>query len=203
MKGIKKFFETPRKTLASVVCIIIILALAAGIFVSIRVFTGKKFAQKIAFADAGVDRSAVRFVRTEVDFEHWQFMYEIDFIADGTEYEYLIKASDGTIIKKEADGRNRANADSGTEPQAGADANGGVTLDEAKAFALADAGLAEADVTFTKIGLDMDSGISVYDIEFYTSVNEYEYEINAETGAVRSKEIEVRQAKGPESQRAR
>ena len=32
--------------------------------------------------------------------EQGQFIYEVEFLANGTEYEYWIKASDGSIVKK-------------------------------------------------------------------------------------------------------
>lgn len=66
-----------------------------------------------------------------------------------------------------------------------------ISLEEAKAQALADAGLTEAEVTFTKERLDYDDGVRVYDIEFYTSDAEYEYEIDASNGSVHSKSTET------------
>ena len=65
------------------------------------------------------------------------------------------------------------------------------TIDAAKAAALADAGLAVSDVTFTKEKLDWDDGIAVYDIEFLTADTEYDYEIDAATGAVLDKSAEL------------
>ena len=60
-----------------------------------------------------------------------------------------------------------------------------LTLEEAKAKALAHAGLKADQVTFTEAKLDWDDGKEVYDIEFYTAdYKEYDYEIDARTGAV-------------------
>lgn len=59
-----------------------------------------------------------------------------------------------------------------------------ITADEAKSAALKHAGLNASEVTFTKAELDYDDGIAEYDVEFYTSSNEYEYEINASGGTV-------------------
>lgn len=67
----------------------------------------------------------------------------------------------------------------------------GITLEEAKAAALNAAGLSESDVTFTKAKLDYDDGILVYDIEFRYGTTEYEYEINAATGAVVSYDVDI------------
>ncbi|MCD8181005.1 MAG: PepSY domain-containing protein [Firmicutes bacterium] len=67
----------------------------------------------------------------------------------------------------------------------------GITLEEAKAAALEDAGLDADDVTFTKAKLDYDDGALVYDIEFRYGTTEYEYEINASTGAVVSYDVDI------------
>lgn len=65
-----------------------------------------------------------------------------------------------------------------------------IGLSKAKNIALSDAGLNAADVTFTKSAKGRDNGVSVYDIEFYTPLAEYEYEINTNTGAVKDKDID-------------
>ncbi len=101
-----------------------------------------------------------------------------------------------------AEGQSQAEGDqpeaSGQQPPTAGQTNpqsrpaGAVeTIDAAKAAALADAGLAESDVTFTKEKLDWDDGIAVYDIEFLTADTEYDYEIDAATGAVLDKSAEL------------
>ena len=61
------------------------------------------------------------------------------------------------------------------------------TAEDAKAKALAHAGLTTGDVTFVRSHLDWDDGRRVYDVEFYTSdYKEYDYEIDATTGEVLS-----------------
>lgn len=75
-----------------------------------------------------------------------------------------------------------------TQPKQGSD--GQVTLDAAKTAALTDAGLTAADVTYTKEALDYEDGVAVYEIEFYTSTHEYEYEIHAASGTVHSRCVE-------------
>ncbi|MCM1327832.1 MAG: PepSY domain-containing protein [Ruminococcus sp.] len=59
-----------------------------------------------------------------------------------------------------------------------------ITAEEAKSAALTHAGLKSSEVTFTEAKLDYDDGRAEYDVEFYSSSDEYEYEINAATGAV-------------------
>lgn len=68
-----------------------------------------------------------------------------------------------------------------------------ISLEDAKNAALKDAGLVDSDVNYTKDRLDYEDGIAVYEIEFYADNVEYEYEINAATGAVYSKSVETHQ----------
>ena len=56
--------------------------------------------------------------------------------------------------------------------------------------ALAHAGLSESEITLKKIKLDYDDGVVEYEVDFSTAQREYEYEINASTGAVLSFESE-------------
>lgn len=66
-----------------------------------------------------------------------------------------------------------------------------VSPDQARQIALSDAGVDIGDVTFTKTKLDSEEGILIYEIDFYTNERDYEYEINARTGAVRDREVTV------------
>ncbi len=76
---------------------------------------------------------------------------------------------------------NTSNLDKQVQPTKEA---GMLTIEEAKAKALVDAGLVGVQVTFTKSELDYDNGRQVYEIEFYTQDYEYEYEIDASTGEI-------------------
>ena len=69
--------------------------------------------------------------------------------------------------------------------------NNYIGLERAKAIALGDAGLSAASVTFTEAKPDFDDGVPNYDLDFYTATHEYDYEINAQTGAIMDKSVEV------------
>ena len=56
----------------------------------------------------------------------------------------------------------------------------------AKEIALNHAGVKAADAIFVKAGLDWDDGRTEYEVEFYTGNTEYDYSIDATTGAIRS-----------------
>lgn len=58
--------------------------------------------------------------------------------------------------------------------------------EKAKKTALDHAGLTESEVTFIRTKLDYDDGIAEYEIEFYKDITEYDYNIDAITGEIRS-----------------
>ncbi len=64
--------------------------------------------------------------------------------------------------------------------------NGLIGLEKAKEIALQHVGLAANQVTFSKGKLDWEDGIQIYEIEFYTTTREYDYEVNAATGKILS-----------------
>ena len=190
MKTLKKLFSSPRKAIFSILCTLGLVAVvgagtvyaASGIAESSSI--GAENAKNFAFADAGVDPVTAENVRAKFDFEKGTFVYEVEFIAGGVEYEYLIKASDGSVIKKETEVRETESVPE-TEP---------IGIHAAREKALADANLSGDEVTFTKAETDMDDGVLVYEIEFCSADYEYEYEIDAFSGKILSRSKEIRQA---------
>lgn len=65
------------------------------------------------------------------------------------------------------------------------------TIEEARELALADAGLTASGAVFTGETLREDNGLWVYQFHFQAGSTTYEYEINANTGAVYSKVVET------------
>ena len=67
-----------------------------------------------------------------------------------------------------------------------------ITADEAKRIALAHAKLAEKDVTFVKIELELeDNNRYEYDVDFYSGNVEYDYEIDAVSGKILSADKDI------------
>ena len=66
-----------------------------------------------------------------------------------------------------------------------------ISVDKAKTVALKQAGLTPAMVTFGKAVLKKDDGRIIYEIEFFTSSHEYEYEIDAYSGALLSQDVDA------------
>lgn len=194
MAQLKNLVSTPLRKGIAAVCIIAALALVgtgtalAASAIARGNAIGAEQAQNFAFADAGVDPAAASNLHTEFEFEQGQFVYKVEFVADGTEYEYWIRSDDGTVVKKELELLSAAGTDAPVTAQ--------ITAEEAKTAALADAGLDAGAVTFTEVKLDRDGALSVYDVDFYTAEARYEYEINAATGVVYSKSKEITASSG-------
>lgn len=60
-----------------------------------------------------------------------------------------------------------------------------ITEAQAREIALAHAGVGASDTVFLKSCLDWDNGCAEYEVEFYCGWQEYDYDIDAVTGAVR------------------
>jgi len=66
-----------------------------------------------------------------------------------------------------------------------------ISADKAKKIALGDAKLAEKDVTFVKVELELEDNKLVYDVEFYSGNVEYDYDIDAVSGAIVSADKDI------------
>ena len=68
-------------------------------------------------------------------------------------------------------------------------ANNYIGVEKAKSIALKDAGVSGA--TFVKTKLETEDGVKVYDVEFYKANVEYDYEIDAITGKILEKDLDI------------
>ena len=66
-----------------------------------------------------------------------------------------------------------------------------ISSDKAKKIALGDAKLAEKNVTFVKVELEFEDNRLVYDVEFYSGNVEYDYDIDAVSGAIVSADKDI------------
>ena len=151
-------------------------------------------AKSIALNHAGVSSSDASFVRAHLDWDDGRQVYEVEFYSGNNEYDYEIDASTGDIISYDYDaeyytrpstGNGSASTGSGSA-NTGASSGGSTTIteDEAKSIALNHAGVSSSDASFVRAHLDWDDGRQVYEVEFYSGNNEYDYEINASTGEI-------------------
>lgn len=104
--------------------------------------------------------------------------------AEKSEQAQTQTSESATTAKSETKSNTSENSSSGSA------SSNYIGVDKAKSIALSDAGLSASSVTFTKAKLDREDGVRVYEIEFFTQDKEYEYEISAADGSIRSKDIE-------------
>ena len=138
-------------------------------------------AKSKALAHAGLSASQVTFVRAYPDWDDGRYVYDVEFYtADYKEDDYEIDAKTGAVLSFDYDADHYTRP---SQPSTGTT----ISAETAKSKALAHAGLSASQVTFVRATLDWDDGRSVYDVEFYTAdYKEYDYEIDASTGAVLS-----------------
>ena len=136
-------------------------------------------AKQIALNHAGLTSSQVSFIRSHLDWDDGRQVYEVEFYntSNYTEYDYEIDASTGTILSYDHD------AEYYTRPSTGNSGNSGatITLEQAKQIALAKV----PGATNILIHLDRDDGRLEYEGSIYYGSWEYEFTIDAYTGAIR------------------
>ncbi len=84
----------------------------------------------------------------------------------------------------------QSEAEGGRENEEGQSADT-ITMAEAKAAALGNAGLSEEEVRFVRVHLDSESGPTAYDLEFISADAAYDYRVNAATGEILSMNCEI------------
>ena len=162
---------------------------------------GVERAKEIALAHAGLSNDKVSFVKAQLDNEDGVKVYDVEFYSGNVEYDYEISVADGTIISADQDIENysipapasTAAPEVTAAPESTAAPTvaqtSGISAEKAKQIALSHAGVGAA--TFTKVELDTDDGIKVYEIEFKVGNVEYEYDINASNGAIIKSSSEI------------
>lgn len=141
-------------------------------------------AKQKALDDAGVKAEDAVFLKAYYDSDDLVPHFEIKFESNGYEYEYEIKASDGSVLEKDIDKeRNSVKTTFASKEY--------ISAEKAKSIAYDHASVKAADVKFSKAELDRDDLIAHYDVEFVVGDFEYEYEINAESGKVIASDKEI------------
>ncbi len=205
--------NTAVKVTAIAACAVLLVGIGAFSSLEAKATEGKndninlEKATAIALEDAKFKESDVTRVKATSDKDDGTLKYEIQFIADGKEYEYDINSKTGEILnqsieKQEAkqtkEKDNKQSAESKTvasKPVVSEPAADQITLAEAQAIALKDAS-ASSD-TKAKVELDEDDGVLYYDVEFISSNKEYDYDISAQTGKILDKSVENRESEKP------
>lgn len=141
-------------------------------------------AKSIALKHAGVDANNAMFTKAGMDYEddYWCYVYEIEFLSNGVEYEYEIKAADGKILKSERE--NKWNYGDWGGQQQQQQVSYGVTAEQAKQIALQRAGLQGANVWDLKVKSKYKRGISLWEVSFDYYGWEYEVKVDSSGNVV-------------------
>ena len=142
--------------------------------------------------------TAVDSVTAEVDpeFDESPAHYEVELQTAWGEFEYLVDAYTGKVLSGQKDLLAAVSASNETtKPSGQKPAPSGTVQDigyaKAKSIALNHAGLSENQAYDMDIELDDEDGKLVYEIEFKSGNMEYDYEIDAATGAILKHEAEI------------
>ena len=152
---------------------------------------GKGKAMDIAMAEFGKASSA-EILHSEVDpeLDESPAHYEVEITGrNGEEIEYKIDAYSGAIIavKREMADDDEASEGQPTKPGTAQD----IGHAKAKSIALNHAGVDANTVYDMNIKMDAENGAIIYEVEFKSGNIEYDYEIDATTGAILKHEAEV------------
>lgn len=192
-------------------------AIATTGVASDKAYIGAEAAKTAALKYAGVAATDASYLRAEYDYEDGIMVYEVDFIAGSYEYTINVNALSGEILSQEKDWNDgdgyedyvddifdmddlgdyieniyddSLSTDHHNHSEPSHPTGSHIGHEAAKAAALEHAGVAAADAVNMQSVLDEDDGVVVYEIEFDAGLYEHNYEIHAETGAVREHEKE-------------
>lgn len=130
-------------------------------------------AKAIALEHAGVAESDATFHRVKQDRDDGRAVYEVEFYAGNTEYDYEIAADTGEILSYDSDIEGWTLENSGAAESA-------ITMEQARDLVLERVpGAAASDVYVER---EREDGRDVYEGEVYYDRTEYEFEIDALTG---------------------
>ena len=136
-------------------------------------------AKQKALAHAGLQSSQVSFVRAHLDWENGRQVYDVEFYTkDYREYDYEIDAATGKIVSYDYDAENYT-------PSQSTNTNANVKISEATAKQIALSSVPGATAAnIYKFKLDFDDGRWEYEGEIRYGTMEYDFTIDANTGAI-------------------
>lgn len=152
-------------------------------------------AKKAALSHAQIDEAKAKFSKAKLESDDGKKQYEIEFYADGKEYDYEIDAKTGDVISFDYDIEDKLNLgendkfdnDIPGESQVPV-SNGVITKDDALAVALGEVSGATADDAYVRE--DYDDGKLYYDVTIIYDGKEYEFEIDASSGNITERDVD-------------
>ena len=148
-------------------------------------------AKQIALNDAGVAEANAVFLRANLDWDDGRMQYEVEIYSGNTEYDYDIDAVTGAILSSDRELENFQIWNNGASRPSGntgsASSGNYITAERAQQIALAET---PSGSTVVKCQFDWDDGRAQYEIEIRNGWTEYEFEIDAVTGTIFSRDID-------------
>lgn len=191
-----------KKVIIAVISVVIALALIGGGTFAYASNVAKKNsigldkALNIAMIDAGVNESNATVTKAKMDFEKGIFIYDIEFVSDSNiEYDYKIKASDGTILERDEELEDdlttvaktkpgekttstTAQAENDKKPSASEAAPSNSTTAPKKETTVKDNNSADISLAEAKSIALSNAGVSSKDAKFTSAHKEYDDGIN-------------------------
>lgn len=150
-----------------------------------RKYIGIEAAKKAALSNAGVSANDVKYINAHIEYDDGRAeYYEVEFTVGKVHYEYEIDLYSGKVLDVSVKNYGNYNTEKPQVERTTASGTKNIGVKAAKAAALSHAGLTESQVKFLKAEYDISDGVAVYEVEFIYNNYDYEYKINAATGAV-------------------
>lgn len=158
----------------SIIITVLLVLVIIGVLIYAFVFretVTETEAKNIAMEYANVVEDNIIVLSIKKDHEDRE--YEIKFYDDLYEYEMEINYHTGEVVNFEKDIRDNVNIQDNQTVS--------MSEEEAKAIALQRVGKSSDEVTFTRVRMDRENGITVYEVDFYDTEKEYEISIDIDT----------------------
>ncbi len=141
-------------------------------------YIGKAKAKKIALSADKVSENDISDYKAGLKYKSGKMVYEIEFKTETAEYEYIINATNGKIIKEEIERKGQEEPLTPTLTQPTVDEN------TAKASVLALAGVGEQDISNYICLIDYNGEAPYYNMSFTVGEVLYVYNVDATTGEI-------------------
>lgn len=147
-------------------------------------------AKQIVLQHAGVNPNEAGFIQIKQDFDDGITEYEIEFWKGNTEYDYTVNAANGQIISHKQEVKQNFVNSTAPAMQQMPNQQALISSQKATETALNHAKVSANEARRLNCYQEFDDGRSVYKVKFWKEYTEYEYEIDAVTGAIIEFDIE-------------
>lgn len=181
--NIKSTSTVSRTVFGTIVLSLVLLFCFAGSAAALKEITAEE-ALALAFEDAKVTAEEAVLLESSSETDDGVTEYEFEFAAGGKKYEYEISA-DGVI--REVEIRELPKMDE--LMKAAETGRAEVTPEDAFERCCRDAGVSAEEAVLLEFKTESKKNAVRYELDFFADGNEYEYEINADTGVILEKEV--------------